>query len=379
MNLVESATIPLRKESCMPARRIRWGILGCGGIVDRRTAPAINRARNAELVSVRSRDIEKAKKYAEKHGAKKYFSHLDEFLGDGETDAVYLATPPSVHAELVRRIAHSKKHILCEKPMAMTLAECREMVDECRKEGVKLMIANNMRFNPVHLKIKEIIEKRLLGNLVLARAQGSFYYPPDPKAWRLQTESVGGGPLVDTGIHCVDLLRWFCGEVTEVSAVTDNVIFDYSVEDTAIVTMKFANGGFGIVESCYSTRYVENALEVYGSKGTLLAKRSIWTTSEPAELRGFFNQTRRPHQGRYLPPPWAQNSSLGGWGSLVKRYYFQPRNTYTAEVEHFGECIEHDRSPLIDGAEGLKDLQVVRAAYKSSIEKRTVKISEVTS
>jgi len=339
-------------------------------------APAINEAQNAELVSISSRSLEKAKAFADKHGARKHYGDLDQFLEDREIDVVYIATPPNLHAQHVRKVAQHKKHILCEKPMATTVAECKEMIDVCQKENVKLMIACNMRFNPAHMKAKEIIEKGLLGKIIFVRAQECFYLPPDPNAWRLQSSIGGGGSLADAGIHSIDLLRFLTGsEVVEISAFVDNVVFDYSVEDTAIVTMKFASGGYGLVDSCYSTRYVEDVLEIYGSQGSLFGSKTLWMGRAPGELRGFFDQTRTTHELEYAPP-WGQDPSLGGWGSLMKQYDLKPRNIYAAEVEHFSECIEQDKPPMIDGWEGLKDLQVVKAAYESSVKKRTIEISE---
>lgn len=356
---------------------VRWGILGCAQIADLRMAPAIKGVPNAELVGVSSRNVDKARAFAKKHGVRKYYGNLDEFLGDSEIDAVYIASPPNLHLEHTKKVAQHKKHILCEKPMATTLADCQEMISVCRQENVKLMIGCNMRFNPAHVKAKEIIGKGLLGKVIFMRAQESFYLPPDPEAWRQQSAVAGGGSLSDAGVHGIDLLRFLVGsEVVEVSAFVDNVVFDYSVEDTAIVIMKFANGGYGFVDSCYSSRYVENVLEVYGSKGTLLGKKTLWVDRVPGELRGYFNQTRTTHELAFAPP-WGQESSLGGLGSLMKLYNLRPRDTYAAEVEHLSECIRQDKPPMIEGVEGLRDLQVVKAAYESSIKRGSVKLSEL--
>lgn len=353
---------------------VKWGVVGCGQIADIEMIPAIKEAKNSQLISVVSRSKEKAKKFSSKHNIPEYYASIEEFLKDTSLDAVYIATPPHLHCQQTIKAAEYGKHVLCEKPMGITIEECEKMVEACNKVGVKLMIGCNMRFHPIHVKTKEIIETGLLGEIILIKVQGSFHYPPDPNSWRLRPEMVGGGSLTDMGIHCVDLVRFFIGEVVQVSAFIDNVVFDYPVEDTALVSVKFANGAYGFIESCYSARYTENRFEVIGSKGTLFREKSIWGDPTPGILRAFAGKVGRTHDVKFAPP-WGQDSSLGGLGTVIKEYNLFPCNTFTAQVEHFSECIMYNREPEINGIEGLRDLQVVKAAYKSAKEGKTVKIA----
>jgi len=345
---------------------VKWGIIGCGMIADFAMIPAMKEARNCDLVSVMSRDEEKAKKFSAKHNIPDYHTDLDEFLKDPSLEAVYLATPPNVHCEQTTKVAEHGKHVLCEKPMAITIEDSKKMIEACNRAGVKLMIACNLRFHPVHIKAREIIQAGCLGKIVLIKAQMSYFYPPDTN-WRIKPEIAGGGSLHDAGIHCIDLARFFTGEeVVQVSAFTGNVIFDYAVEDTALVLMKFTSGAYGFIETSYGAYYTENKFEVIGSKGTLFGERSIWGAKTAGRLRAFAGEAGRTHDVKFAPP-WGQDPSLGGLGTVMKEYNLPPPcNTYTAEVEYFSECIMGDKEPEINGMQGLRDLQIVKAAYESA-------------
>ncbi len=352
---------------------VSWGVLGCGMIADMELIPAIKEAKNAELVSVMSRSKEKAEKFSSKHDVPRYYTDIDEFLKDPSLDVVYIATPPHVHCEQTVKVAEYGKHVLCEKPMAAAIEDCEKMIEACGKAGIKLMVGCMMRFQSVHEKTKEIIDSGMLGKILLVKIQGSFYYPPDPN-WRLKPEIAGGGSLIDMGIHCIDLARFFAGEMVEVSAFVGNLLFDYPVEDSSIVSLKFESGAFGFIESYYSAFYTENRYEIIGSKGTLFGEKSIWGNRTTGVLKSFAGKIGRTHDFG-LAPPWGQDPSLGGPGTVIKEYNLLPRNTFTAEVEHFSDCIIQDKEPCITGTEGLRDLQVVHAAYRSAKEGKMVRIT----
>jgi predicted dehydrogenase len=137
--------------------------------------------------------------------------------------------------------------------------------------------------------------------------------------------------------------------------------------------MKFESGAFGFIESCYSAYYTENRYEVIGSEGTLFGEKSIWGNQTTGVLKAFSGKIGRTHDFK-LAPPWGQDPSMGGGGTVIKEYNLQPQNTFAAEVEYFSECILQDKEPSLSGLEGLKDLQVVHAAYQSAEQGRTVKI-----
>jgi len=224
---------------------VRWGILGCGDVADHKGGPALYNVPGSELVAVMRRDEAKAAEFARRHHARRHYGRVDDLLADAEVDAVYVATPPNSHAELTCRAAAAGKHVLCEKPMAMTVAEAQTMIDACAEAGVQLMIAYYRRFWPVALKIREVLGSGVIGTPVFARAQNqSLYRPPEDGStpWRVDPEVAGGGYLMDIGSHRIDLLVGLLGDVAEVRATVDTMTFDIAVDDSSALLMRFANG-----------------------------------------------------------------------------------------------------------------------------------------
>jgi len=327
---------------------VNWGVIGAGGIANKKTIPAINKAKNARLEALMVRDLERAKRLADKHGAKKYYDNMRELLKDKEIDAVYIATPVYLHCEHTLQAAEQGKHILCEKPMAMTVEECRKMIDACKANGVKLMIGFMMRFHSSHQKIKELLDKEVLGRIIEVRAQLHLWYPDAVGSWRQDPRLGGGGSLMDVGTHCLDLLRFFVGEPVKIMAMVDTIAFSYPVEDTATLIVKFENRVQGIVDACFDIPHRENLLELYGTEGTILAFRTIGPFENP-EVRLITAEG-------------------------VKELNIPYVDRYKAEIEHFDECIENNLEPSISGKDGLRNIQLIMAAYESARSGRAVEV-----
>ena len=203
-------------------KKLKWGVIGSGGIAGRRTIPeGITKARNAELSVVFDIDQQVNVEVAKEYGAEQA-SSINELL-DADIDVVYVATPAGVHAEQVRACAEASKHVLCEKPLGMTVADAEGMIDLCRQRGVKLGCAFMMRFVAQHQKALLMIKEGKLGQPVYARAQLSCWYPPIEGAWRQDPATGGGGSLIDMGGHCIDLLEMFFGKVKKVSCFINNL------------------------------------------------------------------------------------------------------------------------------------------------------------
>jgi predicted dehydrogenase len=196
--------------------KIKWGVIGSGGIARRRTIPeGIAKARNAELSVVFDINQQVNAEVAKEFDAVQAAS-IDELLGTN-VDVVYVATPAGVHAEQVRACAEASKHVLCEKPLGMTIAEAESMIKLCRQRNVKLGCAFMMRFVSQHQMALQLVKEGKLGHPVYARAQLSCWYPPVEGAWRQDPATGGGGSLIDMGGHCIDLLEMFFGNITRVS------------------------------------------------------------------------------------------------------------------------------------------------------------------
>jgi len=345
---------------------VNWEVVGACGIADRRTIPeGITKAKNAKLVAVM--DVvaeEKVKSVAKKYGNVKYYTKEEDLVNDKNVQVIYIATPTNLHCPQTILAAKRGKHVLCEKPMAMTVSECEKMIDVCKKNKVKLSLGYMMRYHAYHKKIKEIVDSGVLGRLVMCRAQLSCWYPPIEGAWRQDPKSGGGGSLIDMGSHCIDLLELICGKVSEVSCFTNTIAHKYPVEDTAIMLVKFNNGSIGVVDTCFSVPDAssKNVLEIYGSKGSILA-------------RGTIGQMPTGETVTYLEKgSKGYNSQQQRTESVEEKIELKPVNMYQAEIEHFSECIENNKNPIISGEEGLRNLKICLSAYESAKTGKTVKL-----
>lgn len=338
---------------------VHWGVIGCGGIADRRTIPGLMQASNARLVAVMDQVPEVTRRVQQKYGVPRAYDTVEALLADPEVEAVYIATPVHRHHEQVLAAASAGKHVLVEKPLALTTAQGREMVAACQAAGVYATEGYMMKFHALHRRAKEIIESGVLGKVVLLRAQLSCWYPDMPGAWRQVPELGGGGALMDMATHLYDLLRWFAGEVVEVSALTDTLVFGYAVEDASSTLLRFASGAHGYVDAffCVPDASVLNRLEVNGSRGSLLAEGTIGQGSEGTMVaylepgdRGYDAQQAREAAAVAPQPVTAE-----------------PVNPYTAEVEYLSRCIETRQPPELNTLEeGVRTLAIAEAAYRSA-------------
>jgi len=345
------------------SRKIKWGVIGSGGIARRRTIPeGISKANNAELSAVFDIDAQVNVEMAKKFGAKQTASISD--LQEADIDAVYIATPAHLHAEQVRACAKAGKHILCEKPLGMTVAEAEEMIELCKQIGVKLGCAFMMRFVAQHQHALKLVKEGKLGTPTYARAQLSCWYPTIEGAWRQDPATGGGGSLIDMGGHCIDLLEMFFGPVVKVSCFINNTIHDYKSEDSSVAMLFFENGALGTVDTffCIPDNSSKNVLELYGSKGSILAKGTIGQ-APAGQMVAFLEQDSEEYD--------AQQARTEAQGIIIAP---EPVNTYQAEIEEFGRAIIDDREPVINGELGLRSQKLLTACYESA---RSSKIIEV--
>jgi len=200
---------------------VRWGIIGAGDIARKQTAPAIRDANGAELLAVHRQSMDAAQAFADEFGAAKAYDDVDALLADPDVDAVYISTPVYLHASQTIAAARAGKHVLVEKPMAMSSAECRQMIDACATHGVELMVCYYQRFNARHQKVRELVSAGDIGRVITATASMTTQNPPRAGAWRHDPALGGGGVVMDMGVHCFDTLRFILGEVKSVTALVD--------------------------------------------------------------------------------------------------------------------------------------------------------------
>ena len=192
-------------------KKIRFGVIGAGGIADRRTIPGMLKCDEAELVSVMEIDAARAEELRAKYGAKRAYTDEAALLADPEIDAVYIASPVKLHARQAMMAADNHKHILLEKPIALTYAEAKQVLDYCDARGVRVAAGFMMRFGACINEMKRAYEAGKIGQLVSIYAQFTCWYPDMPGNWRQSKASGGGGSLTDMGVHMIDLIHYVTG------------------------------------------------------------------------------------------------------------------------------------------------------------------------
>ena len=336
---------------------VNWGVIGAGGIADRRTIPeGIMACPDANLVAVQDVAEDRVKAVADKYGVSAVYTSEYDLLSDSSVQAVYIATPSHLPHGQVMAAAAAGKHVLCEKPLALTLAECEEMVEECDSRGVKFGVNFMMRFHACHAALKRMIEAGELGTLVMGRAELTCWYPPIAGAFRQDPALGGGGSFIDMGNHCVDLLEQFFGKVREVKCTTGNLVQDYEAEDTAVAMLQFENGAIGVVDALFNVpdAAARNALEVYGSKGSVYANGTIGQGSggqlhavlEKGDKGYDAAQARDDDGEQIIEPPVV--------------------NIYQAHIQAFCDAIANDTPPPIPGEDGIWSHKVIEACYESA-------------
>ncbi len=251
---------------------LRWGILGCGNVAEHKGGPPLYTVDDSELIAVMRRDRSEAESFAERHGAKKYYTDIDKLLSDDDINAIYIATPPYLHCNQTIRAAQSGKHVLCEKPMAMNVEECQQMIDACENAGVALMVAYYRNHYPNIEKMKYLMDDGRIGDVVLARVSCTSYYNPnlaDLKNWRIDPKISGGGVLMDIGSHRISLLEYLMGEIETVSGIAETVKSDLPVDDSAIFTLRFVNGTHAVANINWNVGVSNDSVEVLGTEGSL--------------------------------------------------------------------------------------------------------------
>lgn len=345
--------------------KVKWAVLGSAGIARRRTIPeGIVNADNALLTAVYDINTEVNAEVAAAHNALACADEQELLASDA--DVIYIATPAVNHCDQVCRVAEAGKHVFCEKPLSMTVAECDRALKACADKGVKLGTGFMMRFHAQHQAALELIRQGCLGIPVLGRAQLSCWYPPIPGAWRQDPATGGGGSLMDMGGHCIDLLEMFLGRACSVRCVTGNLVQQYASEDTAVVLLEFESGAKGVVDCLFNVPDASslNRLELYGSQGSILAEGTIGQgesgkmIARLESVAGAYaaEQERDMGRGLALNPP--------------------PVNMYRAEVEAFSKAILDNVPPPVSGEDGRWSQVVLNACYESARSGHCVSLSD---
>jgi predicted dehydrogenase len=330
---------------------LKFALVGCGRIAKRHSELLGNKqVAGAQLVAVCDTVIEKARTIGKQFSVS-HFEDMDDMMQQVSVDVVVVLTPSGMHAEHVVRLSKYGKHIMVEKPMALTLESADSMITACDEHGCKLFVIKQNRFNVPILKMREALDAGRFGKLVLGTvrvrwARHQAYYDQDE--WR-GTWSMDGGVLTNQASHHVDMLEWMMGDVSSVFARAKTALADIEAEDTAVVTLTFRNGALGIIEATTATRptNLEGSISILGEHGTVVVggiamnKMETWTFENPEEDDKH----------------------------ILEEYTVNPPNVYgfghQAYYEHVVDCIDNDRRHLVDGLEGRKSIELINAIYES--------------
>jgi predicted dehydrogenase len=254
-------------------RTIRWGIIGVGDVTEVKSGPALQQAEHSTLVAVMRRTGELARDYAERHSVLKWYDDADALIHDPEVDAVYIATPPDSHMEYTLRVAQAGKPVYVEKPMARNHAECQRMIAACQTAGVPLFVAYYRRALPRFLKVKELVDGGMLGDVrfvTITLTQPPLHYDPGNLPWRVIPEIAGGGLFVDLASHVLDFLDCVLGPVRTAHGHSANQGSPYPAEDIVSGTFVFESGVHGSGLWSFTGFEDVDRIEIVGTGGKVV-------------------------------------------------------------------------------------------------------------
>ena len=321
----------------MPDKKIRWGVISTANIGRWAVNPAIQASDNGELMAVASRDVQTARDFAEQWSIPKYYASYPDLLDDTEIDAVYIPLPNSLHRDWTIQAAAAGKHILCEKPLAMTEAECREMSAAAQDNGVKLMEAFMYRFHPRTERVLEMLKNGVVGDLKMIRSTFTFRLTK-PDNIRMQPE-LGGGALMDVGCYCINVSRTITNsEPVEVQAFAS--WSSSGVDNMMAGTLRFSDDLLASFECGLNTRRRES-YEIGGTDACLRVPDAFL----PGTDEVFIEELRD--------------------GDDPILHTIAGVDEYQCMVEHFADCVLGGSQPRYAADEAALNMRVIEALYES--------------
>jgi 1,5-anhydro-D-fructose reductase (1,5-anhydro-D-mannitol-forming) len=339
---------------------IGWALLGPGRHAARNVIAQLKNAAGTRLVAVVSRDRARGEDFARRYGIERAYLSLQDALRNPEVDAVYDATPDGLHARNAIEAARAGKHVLVEKPLAISLREGVQAIDACRRHGVQLGVVFNQRHEAVHQEARRLVREGEIGDVVLARVQIVLRPPRDMPApsggnWRSDPAMRRGGILMSIGDHAYDTLAYLVGQdIEEVCAFTDAKRADAPDERAASMLLKLSRGAIGHAAANSRAPFSRRAFEIHGTKGSLILENTYAYLSGSGE------------------DPRPSLELVNEQGRSVR--HFAASECFRLEVERFNRSIEGRDSPMTPPREALRALAVTEALYESIRGARAVKV-----
>lgn len=339
---------------------LNFALVGCGRIAKRHSELlGLRQIKGARLVAVCDLVVEKAEKIGSQFSVPHYVD-MHEMMQKEVVDVVVVLTESGNHARNVVELSSYGKHVVVEKPMALTLDDADAMIEACDKSGAKLFVVKQNRFNVPVVKLREALEQGRFGKLVLGTVRVRWCRPQayyDQSSWR-GTWAMDGGVLTNQASHHVDMLEWMLGDVESVFARSATALAKIEAEDTAVVTLKFRNGALGVIEATTATRPkdLEGSISILGEGGVV-------------EIGGFAVNKMKT---------WSFVESNPGDEDVMEKFSVNPPNVYgfghQAYYEYVVDCISNNGPHLVDGLTGRKSLELINAIYESIETGRDVRL-----
>ncbi|MFI5267929.1 MAG: Gfo/Idh/MocA family protein [Chloroflexota bacterium] len=330
---------------------VRIGVIGAGGMGSSH-AQSIQTLQRARVAAVSDSDETRGRKLADEMGVP-WFGDYQRMLRDGSIDAVSIASPPFLHTEMALAAAAAGKHIFCEKPMAVNVADCETMIQAAERAGVTLMVGQVLRFLQPFLKVRELVDSGAVGRVIaveVTRIAGGFGAASAP--WRQRLEQ-SGGLLLEINAHEIDLLRCLGGDVASVYAEADNFVHpDADYPDLAFVLLRYRNGGIGCLYSSSASSLGETSGTVQGTEGAI--RYNGWGKRGTVEVR---------RRGDERP-------------TVIRLEELETQPGVAYELDRFAEALLTGKPPIVSGLDGLKVVEIARAAYTSATEHRSLPLPE---
>jgi predicted dehydrogenase len=354
---------------------VRVGLVGCGKVGTIHAA-ALKSLPEAEFVAACDASRERVEAFAAKYGVMP-FADVSTMLRDGGVEAVIVGTPHPLHAGPTVRAAEAGVHVLVEKPVAASLADCDAMLAAARKSGVTLGVISQRRFFEPVQRIRAAIDAGKIGTPALAvfvmySWRDPSYYTSDP--WRGRWDTEGGGVLVNQSPHPLDILLWMMGPAAEVSGCWANLNHPtVEVDDTAVATIRFKSGGLGSVVASVSQKPgLYSRIHIHGTNG---ASVGVETDRGPTFIAGV---------SKIAEPPLNDIWTVPGEEELLARFQAEDRERFAridatvhyhaVQIADFLRAIREGRSPLVTGDDGRAVVELITAIYTSSREGRAVRL-----
>lgn len=336
----------------MPKTKV--ALLGAGFIADIHFESYHRFIPEAEVVAVYARNADKARAFAEKHQIPAWYDDLDAIIRDSGCDVVDICLPNFLHATATLKAAAAARHIIIEKPLAVTLEEADIMIDACKKAGVKLMYAEELCFAPKYERVRKMVNDGGVGKVYMLK-QGEKHSGPHSD-WFYNKELSGGGVLMDMGCHAVEWFRWMLNNSKAVSvyATMSTVLHKdrTDCEDNSVVIIEFENGVTAIAENSWAKHGgMDDRCEVYGTGGVVYADLFMGNAAVSYSKHGYDYAMEKA-------------DTTVGWSFTIFEEVFN--QGYPHELKHFIECVQQDKTPLVTGEDGRAVLEIIYAAYASA-------------